>query len=345
MRITVFNGLSGLQVRGISKVADELATHLRNEGHIVHEVKIPIFLYFNNTFLRILVLIFFQQIVCLFVVLKNRSQLLIDPYNGFSVLASLFVRTKYFIHDYTPFNRSYWYFRPGTLYQYIMFKLDAFLSLAEMYHDGLNIETPIFLKRSVQPKVFPCIVDPLDKSNSDFFDIHIQSTLDIVESDCLLLSTISGTGWNKDFGGLVENLKFNNRQFILVAFGFGEQGVKKDAITMIDGSFSYVFTVGFVNEAAISSVISRSNLFLFHSLSEGFGRPIIEALQLKKLVVSVHAPVIDLLSCEALKNIYQYSNDRNHFKSILNEALLSDFIEFSTTYKPGIDHSLDLFLG
>ena len=144
MNITLFNGLSGLQVRGISKVADELATHLRNEGHIVYEVKIPIFLYFNNTFLRILVLIFFQQIVCLFVVLKNRSQLLVDPYNGFSVLASLFVRTKYFIHDYTPFKRSYWYFRPGTLYQYIMFKLDAFLSLAEMYHDGLNIETPNF---------------------------------------------------------------------------------------------------------------------------------------------------------------------------------------------------------
>ena len=130
----------------------------------------------------------------------------------------------------------------------------------------------------------------------------------------------------------------------MVAFGFGEQGVNKDAIAMIDGSLSYVFTVGHVNEAAISSVISRSNVFLFHSLSEGFGRPIIEALQLNKIVVSVHVPVIDLLSCEALKNIYQYDIDRNNFKLMLSEALLSDFFEFSNTYRPGINHSLDFFL-
>lgn len=343
MNITLFNGLSGLQVRGISKVADELAVHLRKHGHIVHEVKIPQFLYFRSPIARVLMLIFFQQLVCPLIALKTRSNLVIDPYNGFSVLASLFVRTKYFIHDFTPFKRRYWFFRPGTLYQFALFKLDSLFSLAEMYHDGLGIETPKFLRRSTEPKVFPCIVDPLNTSKSDFFHKNIQSTLAMTSEDCLLLTTISGAGWNKDFEGLVEHLHSLDRQFVIVAFGFGEQGIERKIVLMPDGRASYVFTVGFVDEAAIASVITLSHIFVFHSLSEGFGRPILEALQLRKLVVTVYAPVVGLLSAAALKNVFLY-NSRSEFNAAFGKALKSEFVSFSNTYRVGIDDSIEEFL-
>lgn len=343
MIITLFNGLSGLQVRGISKVADELATHLRKHGHIVHEVKIPRFLYFKSSLATGLMLILFQQLVCPLTALKTRSNLVIDPYNGFSVLACLFVKTKYFIHDFTPFKRNYWFFRPGTLYQFILFKLDSIFSLAEMYHDGLDIETPWFLQRSTVPKVFPCIVDPLNTSNSDFFLKNIQPTLAEADTNCMLLSTISGTGWNKDFDGLVARLSSLAQPFLLVAFGFGDQGIERKVVTMPDGRVSYVFTVGFVDEAAIASVIILSHLFVFHSLSEGFGRPILEALQLRKLVVSVYAPVVGLLSTAALENVFIYQT-QSEFNSAIAKALGSQFVSFSVTYKAGIDASIEEFL-
>jgi len=343
MIITLFNGLSGLQVRGISKVADELAKHIRKDGHVVHEVKIPRLLYFKSSIASGLILIFYQQIVCPLVVLKTRSELVIDPYNGYSVLASLFVRTKYFIHDFTPFKRKYWFFRPGTIYQLILFKLDSIFSLAEMYHDAIEIETPWFLARSALPKFFPCIVEPLNTSKSDFFQKNIQSTLDQAIKDCLFITTISGTGWNKDFDGLVKRLNSLAKPFLLVAFGFGDQGIKREVINMPDGSTSYVFTVGFVDEATIASVIKLSHIFVFHSISEGFGRPILEALQLKKLVVTVHAPVVGMLSAEAMENLFIYCT-QIEFNLAFNMALESEFVIFSRTYKAGIDDSIKEFI-
>lgn len=343
MIITLFNGLSGLQVRGISKVADELALHLRKSGHTVHEVKIPKILYIRNTLARVLLLIIYQQFVCPIVALRTRSRLIVDPYNGYPLLATFFVRTKYFIHDYTPFKRSYWYLRPGTIYQFLLFKLDSLFSLAEMYHDSLDIDTPTYLRRLKAPKVFPCIVDPLNTSGSTFFEKNIQPVLAKSDKNLLLVSTISGNGWNKDFGGLVNLLRSLDRPFLLVAFGFGEQDVKYEQTIAEDGSRSHVFTVGFVDESAISSMILKSHLFVFHSLSEGFGRPILEALQLGKLLVTADAPVLNILSEEALKNIFRYKDSRE-FNLGVNQALSSEFVSFSRTYKEGIDQGFDQFL-
>ncbi len=344
MKIILFNPLSGLQVRGISKVADELAMHLSKAGHKVIEIKIRKSLYPNSNLLKILIFILYQQIVCPIIAIKQKADLIIDPYNGFSVLGSLLIRTKYFIHDYTPFKRRFWYLRPGTIYQLLMFKFDSWFSLAEMYHDSLNIDTPNFLKRAKSPKFFPCIVDELERTNSTFFDDITRPFNDAQEDNVLIISTISGPGWNKDFSGLVENLKKISQRFILIAFGFGEAKNNCEEVVMKNGAVSRVLRIGFVEESSISSAITKSDLFVFHSLSEGFGRPILEALQLKKNIVSTNnAPVLNILSDEAMSNIFVYESS-DEFLMAIDQAMSSSFKPFKQTYKPDIDDSLERFL-
>jgi hypothetical protein len=211
-----------------------------------------------------------------------------------------------------------------------------------MYHDALDVETPHFLRRSTSPKIFPCIVDPLDTSTSTFFEENIEVDLMNKSSDYILITSISGSGWNKDFDGLINHLASLDRKFLLVAFGFGEQSIRKIDVPMAIG-MSYVFTVGFVDEAAIASTILRSQLFVFHSLSEGFGRPILEALQLEKLVVTIEAPVVGLLSIEARQNLFIYRS-KNEFKKAFIDAFNAKFVKYSSLYKEGIDFSLKSFL-
>lgn len=344
MKIVLFNPLSGLQVRGISKVADELASELIKNRHEVIEVKIPKHLYPFANVLKIIVFILYQQLICPIIAIKNRADLIIDPYNGFSIIGSFFIKTKYFIHDYTPFKRKFWYFRPGTIYQLLMFKLDAWFGLADLYHDSLNIDTPHFLERSLPPRFFPCIVKPLDKAESSFYHENISFHIAQSGHPVLIISTISGPGWNKDFSGLVENLKMLDKEFFLIAFGFGDTSNQLKEIVMRNGRISRLLIVGFVAESAIASTIAHSDLFVFHSVSEGFGRPIPEALQLKKVIVTTeNAPVLHILSNEAKCNIFTYKQN-DDFTTAVEQGIASTFKPFKNMYKDDIDLTIDAFL-
>ena len=159
----------------------------------------------------------------------------------------------------------------------------------------------------------------------------------------MLLTTISGTGWNKDFEGLVNLLGCLDRPILLVAFGFGEQDIEHKEILTQSNLQSHVMTVGFIGEAAIATTIRHSELFVFHSLREGFGRPIIEALQLKKLVITDYVPVVGMLSPEALQNIFVYQT-KDEFQTAFEMALACKFIDFPTMYRTGIDNSIEEFL-
>jgi glycosyltransferase involved in cell wall biosynthesis len=344
MKIILFNPLSELQVRGISKVADELVAHLSREGHKVIEIKIPKFLYPNSDLLRIMLLILYQQLVCPVIAIKNRADIIIDPYNGFSIIGSLLIKTKYFIHDYTPFKRKFWYLRAGTIYQLLMFKFDSWFSLAEVYHDSLDIETPNFLKRARPPKFFPCIVDALDRANSSFFDDEVRPLIASLEGDILIISTISGPGWNKDFSGLLGNLKKINQRFVLIAFGFGDKPNTHEEVVMENGDISLALIVGFVDESSISSTIIKSDLFVFHSLSEGFGRPILEALHLgKNIVTTLNAPVLSILSDEAMSNIFVYESSKE-FLTAIEQAKGSSFKPYSRIYRSDVNDSIQSLL-
>lgn len=341
MIITLFNPLGQLEVRGVAKVANELVRHLRRAGHTVHEVTIPASLWGTSSLSRNVALNFFQQFVTPFVALATRSQLIIDPYNGYSVIGAVLLRTKYFVHDYIPFYRQKWYLRPGTLYKYFMYKLDALFCLAEIYHVSTDIDTPPYMKMKIEPQVFPSIMDPLDRSASCFFDDTIKPQ--IKSESPLLLSTISGWTWNKDFGGLIELLRLLEEDVVLVAFGFGEQSFSYEEFKTATGQRCEVFRVGYVDEAAISNTISRSRVFVFHSLKEGFGRPIIEAMQLEKQVITRLAPVLSLLSNEALQNTFVYDGARD-FQTALNSALSKHFVKPSRIYRDGINSSIEDFL-
>ena len=254
------------------------------------------------------------------------------------------MKTKYFIHDYTPFKRKYWFIRPGTIYQFFMFKVDSWFSLAEMFHDALNIDTPKYLKRASPPRVFPCIVDSLDRSSSTFFKKNVQPILDASSEKILVFSTISGSGWNKDFSGLLNNLKRINKKFVLMAFGFGDSIDKHEKVIMDNGDVSDVLSIGFVDEASISDTILNSDLFVFHSLSEGFGRPILEALQLGKIVVTtINAPILTILSAEVLVNVFQYKN-ADEFLAAIDAGSKATYKKFENIYKPGIDQTIQQFL-
>ena len=340
MKIVLFNALSGLQVRGISKVADELSRHLRKKGHTVVEIKIPKVLYGKSAFARVFVLIIFQQIVCPIVALLKRSDLIIDPYNGYSIFGSLFVKTKYFINDYTAFKRAYWYLHPGSLYQLFLFKIDRLFNLAEMYHISSGICTPQFLKRTIEPKIFPCIVDPIDCKESSFFKEIIAPLLKKPNARHLLVSTISGNTWNKDFDGLLGHLESLDRSFTLLALGFEEYVWDHKTEVINSLKTNHIIRFGFVEESFISSAIKHSDIFIFHSLSEGFGRPILEALQLGKIVITSHVPILNILSEEAKNNVYTYKT-REEFQLAVEAAVESKFIHFTDAYNSAVNQSID----
>jgi glycosyltransferase involved in cell wall biosynthesis len=309
-RILVFNGLKILQPRGISRFTGELVKLLEERSLDVLEIVIPRWIYRGPRAWKIAVLILYQQVVMPVRALRYRPALVIDPYNGYSIATSLAVPTLAVFHDFIPFQRKYWAFRPGTVYQRFLHKLAGSMPLLRVAFISQEVASEaLAYMRMDRTYLLPNVIQALPFADKAAWGAARQR-----EDICLarargdvVVSTISGDGAHKDFDGLVRMLCRLNRSLTVVAFGFGQETATASCTTAGGQAVVTVVKCGPSDAAVIGSSIAESDLFVFHSLQEGFGRPICEALGCGKPVVSAVVPALASLSESAKRAVFSYA--------------------------------------
>lgn len=322
--VVVFNPLKKIMVRGISLYTKEMIDFFSNEGMVVKEVVMPDIVKRFPRPLQIISFILYQQVVFPVILFKEKPTFAFDAYNSYSLLGALFYKYIYVIHDFIPFNRNFWWARPGAVYQRVLQKISPALGKLQLCYitEDVAKEGERYINKNY--KVLPNIVVPLDVNEND-----TREVLNIYESDFelseggVVLSTISGSGINKDFEGLCELLSSLGIPVKLFAFGFSD--AKREKI----GDNVEVIKPGFKTSGFICDVIRRSDLFIFHSQKEGFGRPVVEALfEGKKVVCAGGCPVINSVTEKAMNNVYVYET-KSEFKGAFERAISELVVDVS----------------
>ncbi|MCU0036425.1 glycosyltransferase [Escherichia coli] len=314
-KVLFFNPLKKIMIRGISVYSGEYEQLLRDKNVEVIVYELPLWFGKMPKAMQVFGFMFAQQVLLPIRALKVKPDLIFDAYNTYSILAALKFNYIFVIHDFIPFNNKFWFLKPGALYQKILHNLSKNFSKLHLCYINsriINDKNAIIKKKYF---ILPNIVRSLGyhKVSNVEIEYFIKAGREL---DAICIVTISGSGKNKDFGGLVERLNNLNVPVYLVAFGFANNFCE-------EFNNVNVFSPGVVDSNLIGSVITNSDLFVFHSTSEGFGRPIIEALELKaKVICSDVSPSLDYINEEYLPNLYIYSlRDMNEFKYQFDKAL------------------------
>lgn len=326
-KIIVFNPLKNISVRGISLYSTEYSNALSNCNSVeVKEFLLPkIFSKLPRIFL-FFVFFFSQQFVLPVYAAKHKAVAIFDAYNSYSILGSLFFDYKCVIHDFIPFENKWWLLKPGSVYQFVLHNMMPFFKKINLFY--ISKDVAVLGEQRIHKKyaILPNIVTPLRSSVNHVYDNpELKKILECGFE--IVISTISGSGKNKNFDGLIDLLNTCDMDINLIAFGLGECFEKQMGRVK-------VFSPGFVSSNDIGLSISQSNLFVFHSLSEGFGRPIVEALYEKKVVLAADVcPAIRQIPFDACQNVVVYSH--SDFSIQFKKALNKTFIEFDPSYLKG----------
>lgn len=319
MKILVFNPLKSLMKRGIPVYSDEYASLLQDMGWEVQMLEMPTWFQGRSKITTILGYWIYQQLVLPIFMLKHRITYVFDAYNSYSILGALLARRYiYVVHDFIPFERRDWHCRPGSVYMRILH------ILAPLVGNNLCIAyiAPKIARQGLQyikkPSVIlPNIVEPFRYDMTDILEADLLAFSEKARAESrILLSTISGSGANKDFNGLIEMLGNTGHSISLIAFGFPDRFERTAC-----GGHVQIFSPGRRESNQIGMIIACSHLFVFHSLSEGYGRPLIEALMVgQKVLTSDVSPSIDFVTAKAFKNLRVYK-DTVDFKAMMGELL------------------------
>lgn len=275
-------------VRGISKYTSEISDLLLDEGVIVHTLTMPEFFNRVPRSVQVILFILYQQLVLPIYALLKRPDFIFDAYNSYSLLAALRWRYLYVIHDFIPFSNKYWWLKPGSVYQRVLHKLSPLIPGLELYYINEIVakEGSKFVNKF--DGVIPNVVKPLrNLAENDVSALALIKEIRMMYPGRHVITTISGNGKNKDFNGFINLLNSSGKKVVVVVFGFEstEDSLSSDSV--------FCIYPGFVAAEFIGTAISNSDIFIFHSLQEGFGRPIIEALMEGVKVLSVgHIPAI-----------------------------------------------------
>lgn len=304
-RVLVFNGLRELQPRGISRYTLELGEVLQRLSFDVVEIVIPGWLFRGPRGWKILVMMAYQQLATPLYALWYRPTLVVDPYNGYSVATALVLPTVAVLHDFIPFRRPYWFLRPGSVYQRVLHHLAAVLPRLHVafVSEEVASESSAFLRKS-PTHLLPNVIRPLPRAGDAAWERSGpgRACAQARERGDLILTTISGDGAHKDFDGLVRLLASTGARITLLAFGFDA-----DAPPRAHGDVT-VARFGPCAPELIGRGIADASFFLFHSLREGFGRPVCEALAAGKPVVTAQVPALGALSDAARQAVFAYSS-------------------------------------
>lgn len=316
----VFNPLERMMVRGISKYTSEVRDMILADGATVYTLIMPKICSYAPRSIQVLLFIVFQQIVLPIYAFLKRPDVIFDAYNSYSFLAALRWRYVYVIHDFIPFSNKRWWAKPGSVYQRILHKLSPYISKLELYYINETVANEGYKIVKKYDGLIPNVVKPLRHSNKD--DQNALAFVDEMRHKypgSIIITTISGNGKNKDFNGLINNLNKTGKKIVIIAFGFERFEISQstDSVCCI--------RIGVVSAEYIGTAISCSDLFVFHSLQEGFGRPVIEALLEGTKVLTVsNIPAVLTVTNYLRPLLYLYDGPQdfsdNFFKALKSEV-------------------------
>lgn len=331
MRIVIFNPFKYIQLRGIPKYTSELAEALVNDGHQVIEVTWPVRMAHCPRFIIAPLFICHQQLVFPFYGMFLRPDLVIESYNSYSIIIALMFHVVCVYHDFVPFFSPRWFLKPSALYQRLLHKIIFLMPKIQIFCVSPRIvnEVKKFIKYNGKINILPNAIKPLGSVPGEF-----DGSGELI-SECehfkslgfIILTTISGEGSNKNISGLIDALRALELNVFLIAFGFSEASKNELKYTGVNESILIVKVVGPVTGLTMSRVIRFGDLFIFHSLSEGFGRPVAEALLEGNIVITDDIPAVQMLSAGALKNVI-VCNVTTDLLPSMNLALKSKFEPF-----------------
>lgn len=301
-------------VRGISKYTSEVRDMIQADGATVYTLIMPKLFGYAPHKIQVLLFILFQQIVLPIYAFLKRPDVIFDAYNSYSFLTALRWRYVYVIHDFIPFSYKRWWTKPGSVYQRFLHKLSPFFPKLELYYINETVAKVGYEIVKKYDGVIPNVVRPLRHNDKDDPNaLAIMKEIQFTYPDRLIITTISGNGMNKDFNGLIKLLNKTGKKIVIIAFGFESFEISR--------SYDSVCCIcpGVVSAEYIGTAISCSDLFVFHSLQEGFGRPVIEALLegVKVLTVS-HIPAVLAVANYLRPLLYLYDGPEDFLDNFTN---------------------------
>lgn len=302
MKIVIFNPLRDTRVRGISRYASELGRNLRSRGHEVVELAFPASWARLPRALEMAAFVLWQQLLLPVQAARRRARLVIEPYNSYSLAGAALFETLCVYHDFIAVEGGRWLTKPFALYQRLLHLAARLLPRLRVGCVSAPVQRQA--RRWVpgkEPLLLPNVVTPLGEDDRPCplgGAIADELARNAAEGR-LTVCTISGEGPNKDFGSLVAALGTLGRPVYLVAFGF--RGTHPPARAAAGDVL--VRRAGPVAGRTIARAIRESDVFVFHSLAEGYGRPVAEALLEGKVVVTSPVPALETLSEEARRNV------------------------------------------
>jgi glycosyltransferase involved in cell wall biosynthesis len=244
-----------------NELDSEIAESIKNTSHVYKQINTP--------------LPIFEQVVMPFLISKYKPEVCWFPSNTFPLIMNSNVKYIATVHDLIFLKNSV---KPTTLYQKIgkhyrgvnialgVKKLDKITSVSysalKDIHEYIGVNGKIKNDQVLYNSVS-------GKSNEDGF---IFEKLNL-SHDCKYFYTISGLAPHKNLDFLIESFKVFSQKdssYKLVISGASKSksaGINKNII----------FTP-FVSEAEKTYLIRRASIFIFPSLLEGFGIPLLEGL-------------------------------------------------------------------
>lgn len=323
-KILIFNPFKHTHTRGIQIYTHEIETLFIENDRCVEVVSLPSWSKNIPSIFQTLLLVFCQQVVLPIKCYLARPSLVFDAYNSYSVFSACFFNYICVVHDFIPFLEKRWYFNAASLYKFSLYKWVKFFPKLKIYYISEKIaQDSVDYIPSAKKDILPNIIQPLSSSQeSEPVDRYVEEFITSSKKEnALLITTITGNYAHKDFEGLLSLLSQINRKIYLCVFGltkdFNNHNQEKIyaniKVLVIEPSPSWV----------LGHVIRQSNLFVFHSLQEGFGRPIIEALmEGSKVICSDVSPSLAYVTNKAKKNLFVYQ-DKDNFVDAFKLAIKS----------------------
>lgn len=230
----------------------------------------------------------FEQLIIPILVFKYKPDICWFPSNTFPLFKATKAKFIVTIHDLIFFNKNLY---PKNIYQkigqlYRSFNLNcgiknidvitsvSFSSLKDIYD---------YFKIDEFPKPTQVLYNSIDyKATTDdsiLDELHIR--------DKKYIYSISGTTPNKNLPFLIKSFRFfscNYPDYTLVITG---------ASSEIINSEDTIKYTSFISEDKKRSLIKNSSLFVFASLEEGFGIPLIEGMSLTNRILASNIPVFN----------------------------------------------------
>jgi len=253
---------------------------------------------------------FFEQIVIPFLIYKHKPDVCWFPSNTFPIVKSRRIKYIVTIHDLIflrdDIKVASTYQKIGKLYRKynILLGINKIDKITSVSWTSLNEINKLFNKSYTQDYVLYNNFIPIKEE-----DKNILKILEI--EDKKFIYTISGTAEHKNLDLLITAFLKLNNDYLLVVSG------AKNAKSKYSKYKNIIFT-DFITEEQKTTLLKRCDFFVFASLVEGFGIPLIEAMYNNKNVL---ASDIDVFR-EIGQNYISYFNPKD-------ENFLVDYVSSS----------------